>query len=95
VADRHYFFHPEAERELEEAASWYDERSPGLGVEFVANVRSKVEQILESPELSAPQPVEQRPCPGSFWPPSRSLGSLGCRGSEYKVRFRQVWAKLS
>ena len=48
MADRRFFFHPEAEREFEEAASWYDERSPGLGVEFVASVRSKVEQILES-----------------------------------------------
>ena len=51
MADSHYFFHPEAEREFEDAASWYDERSLGLGVEFVASVRAKIEQILESPEL--------------------------------------------
>ncbi len=51
MADSCYFFHPEAEREFEEAASWYDERSPGLGVEFIASVRAKIEQILESPEL--------------------------------------------
>ena len=51
MADRHYFFHPEAERELEEAAIWYDERSPGLGAELLASVRAKIEQILESPEL--------------------------------------------
>ena len=44
-----YYFHPEAEREFEDAASWYDERSPGLGVEFVASVRAKIEQI--SPEV--------------------------------------------
>ncbi len=51
ATDRRAFFHPEAEREFEESASWYDERSPGLGIEFVASVRAKVEQILESPEL--------------------------------------------
>ena len=51
MADSRINFHPQAEREFEEAANWYDERSPGLGAEFVASVRVKVEQILESPQL--------------------------------------------
>ncbi len=51
MADRRFFLHPEAEREIEQAASWYDERSPGLGLEFIASVRAKLEQILETPEL--------------------------------------------
>ena len=40
----------EAELELELAASWYDDRSEGLGDEFMAVVREAVTLIGESPE---------------------------------------------
>ena len=39
------------EDEFEQAAAWYDERNPGLGAEFVACVRAKVEQLVELPQL--------------------------------------------
>jgi plasmid stabilization system protein ParE len=38
-----------AEAELQDAAAWYDERTPGLGLRFVRAVRSKADQIIESP----------------------------------------------
>ena len=50
MAGRPFRFHPQAEAELEAAASWYDERRPGLGAEFIAAVRSKVRQVLVAPE---------------------------------------------
>jgi hypothetical protein len=50
VAGRPFRFHPQAEAELEAAASSYDERRPGLGAEFMAAVRSKVRQVLVAPE---------------------------------------------
>jgi plasmid stabilization system protein ParE len=40
-----------AEAELQDAAAWYDERTPGLGLRFVRAVRNKSDQILESPQL--------------------------------------------
>jgi plasmid stabilization system protein ParE len=43
-------FHPEAERELEEAADWYQNQRDGLGGEFVAAVRAKIDRIVEAPE---------------------------------------------
>ena len=39
-----------AEAELQDAATWYDERSPGLGLRFVLAVRKKSDEILESPQ---------------------------------------------
>jgi plasmid stabilization system protein ParE len=39
-----------AEAELQDAAAWYDERSPGLGLRFVLAVRKKSDEILESPQ---------------------------------------------
>jgi plasmid stabilization system protein ParE len=39
-----------AEAELQDAAAWYDERSPGLGLRFVLAVRKKSDEILEAPE---------------------------------------------
>lgn len=37
-----------AEAELQDAAAWYDERSPGLGLRFVHAVRKKSDEILEA-----------------------------------------------
>ncbi len=46
-------FHPLAEQELNEAASYYEAASPGLGATFLDEVERAVNQILEHPE-SAP-----------------------------------------
>jgi plasmid stabilization system protein ParE len=36
---------PEAEADLDEAARWYEQRSPGLGVSLVAHVRETFASI--------------------------------------------------
>ena len=41
---------PEAESELLAAASWYEGKRPGLGVEFVALLDRAFEDALENPE---------------------------------------------
>ncbi len=41
---------PEAEEELAGAGEWYEERRPGLGVEFVAEVDDALAGIGEQPE---------------------------------------------
>ena len=40
--------HPEARAELRGAAFWYDERQPGLGGDFIAEVSTVLERIGET-----------------------------------------------
>jgi len=42
--------HPEARAELRSAALWYDERRPGLGDEFIAEVAASLNRIGDAPE---------------------------------------------
>jgi toxin ParE1/3/4 len=42
--------HPEARAELRRAALWYDERRPGLGDEFIAEVSAALDRIGNAPE---------------------------------------------
>lgn len=43
-------FVPAAERELDEAAHWYEERLEGLGLEFLTTVREKIFALMDAPE---------------------------------------------
>lgn len=43
--------HEEARRELSAAASWYEDRSPGLGDDFAVEVLRALDSIEEAPEL--------------------------------------------
>jgi toxin ParE1/3/4 len=47
---RHVVVLPEAEEELALAGEWYEERQPGLGVEFVAEVDEALSGIGDQPE---------------------------------------------
>lgn len=48
-----YEFHPEAERELNEAALRYESDVPGLGRHFGDEVERVVNLVLEYPEMGA------------------------------------------
>ncbi len=41
---------PEAQRDIEEAYSWYEDRRPGLGEEFLSCVEACVNMICRIPE---------------------------------------------
>lgn len=56
--------HPEGQAELRSAALWYDERCPGLGDEFIAEVSAALDRIGDAPE-SYPA-----------WPGTRAAGPL-------------------
>ncbi len=56
--------HPEARAELRSAALWYDERRPGLGDEFIAEVSAALGRISDA--------LESYPA----WPRTRATGSL-------------------
>ena len=49
---RRISFHLLAEQELNEAASYYNAASPGLGTVFLDEVEYAVKQILEHPEAA-------------------------------------------
>jgi len=49
VASRRLRFNPLAEAELQDAASWYDERVAGLGGRFITAIRHRAAEIVESP----------------------------------------------
>ena len=55
-------FHRLAERELAEAAEYFERESPGLGAAFIAEVERCVATILEYPESGAvvAAPVRRR-----------------------------------
>ena len=67
---------PEAEDELQSAATWYENRRRGLGVEFVAEVDRALQSVLERPESS---PV---------WRPNRPYRKHPLRRFPYVVFFR-------
>ena len=60
----HLELHPEARSELRSAALWYDERRPGLGDEFIAEVSAALDRIGDGPES----------CPE--WPRTRAVSPL-------------------
>jgi toxin ParE1/3/4 len=49
---RRVSFHPMAEQELNDAASYYNAQSPGLGHASLDEVQRAVDQILEHPEAA-------------------------------------------
>jgi plasmid stabilization system protein ParE len=42
---------PEAERDMEDAAAWYESHSADLGVDFIVHVRRTLTEIGENPHL--------------------------------------------
>lgn len=46
---RRIIIHPDADRELEQAQTWYEERVVGLGAKFFSEIESAVLNIQNSP----------------------------------------------
>jgi plasmid stabilization system protein ParE len=46
--------HPAAQRELDEAAAYYDAEGPGLGAAFIDEVEHALRQIRTFPEAALP-----------------------------------------
>ena len=49
----HLRFRPEVVADLEDAAKWYDDRSPGLGAAFLGECKSALDIIVDNPERVA------------------------------------------
>ena len=63
-----YRFLPPAAREVKEAARYYEERVPGLGFEFISEVRAVIRRILAHPQAWSPLDEEFRWCRTSRFP---------------------------
>src|SRR5262245_52810411 len=44
-------FLPEARDEYDQAADWYEQQRPGLGVDFIARVREVLQRIAANPRI--------------------------------------------
>ena len=44
-----FSFHPAAAEEFEAAVAWYEERAPGLGLDFATEVRAAIRLVLTMP----------------------------------------------
>lgn len=47
-------FHREAEREIDDAADWYEREREGLGGDFLEAVRAQIAALRELPSLGSP-----------------------------------------
>ena len=52
--------HKSAQKELEEAFQWYEERSPGLGLRFIESVSEKINDLSKNPDRYAKRIEEFR-----------------------------------
>ena len=52
----HLRFRPEVVADLEIAAKWYNDRSPGVGAEFLAECKSALDRLVENPKRVAADP---------------------------------------
>lgn len=44
-----FYFHPDAEKEFDEAVEYYEECQPGLGLEFAEEVYATISRIMKYP----------------------------------------------
>ncbi len=42
---------PEVQQDIDEAYSWYEERRPGLGEEFLSCMEARIQTIIRTPEI--------------------------------------------
>ncbi len=75
AASRRLRFNLLAEAELQDAASWYDERVGGLGARFISAIRQRANEILESPQR---------------WPKIRGTRRVLVGAYPYAIIYREV-----
>lgn len=47
------YFRPEAEKDIEEAAIWYEKQRKGLGEEFIGEIERALEVMSDNPDMYA------------------------------------------
>ena len=57
-----FYFHEDAETELDKAVEYYEECRPGLGLEFAQEVYAAIARVVQFPEAWAPMSRNTRRC---------------------------------
>lgn len=57
-----FYFHPQADNELDKASDYYESCRPGLGLEFAEEVYATIARIKQYPQASAPLSKHTRRC---------------------------------
>jgi plasmid stabilization system protein ParE len=60
--------HENAQKELEEAFQWYEQRSIGLGIRFIEAVSQKLNELSKYPERHAKRTAEFREVSTNIFP---------------------------
>ena len=63
-----FYFHPEAEAELDKAVEYYEQRQRGLGLEFVEEVYATITRIIQYPNAWSALSKNSRRCLVSRFP---------------------------
>jgi len=63
-----FSFHPDAEREFDEAVTYYEGCQPGLGIEFAEEVYATILRIIRYPDAWAELSANTRRCLTSRFP---------------------------
>ena len=57
-----FFFHPDANAELEAAVEYYEKRKPGLGLEFAEEIYATIARIIAYPDAWSLLSMNTRRC---------------------------------
>ena len=72
----------EAGEEMLDAASWYDEREPGLGTEFMAEVNVAAQRLTKNPEIHRVRFADVRRAP---------VKRFKFHGIYYVIQSGEIW----
>ncbi len=63
-----FYFHEEAEAELDRAVEYYEDSRSGLGMEFAQKVYSAITRVIQFPDAWSPMSKNTRRCLVSRFP---------------------------
>lgn len=57
-----FYFHPDAEAEFDRGVEYYEQRQPGLGLEFAEEVYATISRIIQYPDAWSALSKNSRRC---------------------------------
>ena len=79
-----FFFHRQADEELDEAVRYYEDCQPGLGLEFAEEIYATITRISEYPDACSRMSENTRRCLVNRFPYGIIFGGVRGRDSRFK-----------
>ena len=57
-----FYFHPAADKEFDQTVEYYEDREPGLGLEFAQELYPTITRIIKHPQAWSPMSKNTRRC---------------------------------